>query len=77
MVMACPLPLRIVHAQAVNEQQQVRTGIRHLDFQGIGRQRQWHAPHASIHGHGQRVAHGLQRIPEHAVEGRQDGLPLR
>ncbi len=68
-------PLQVVHAQAVNQQQDLAVdGRRGQSLQVLGGQ---HAPLvAKTQGCSQRVAGGLQLVAHHAVERGQHGLTL-
>ena len=72
-VVAGALPLQVVHAQAVHQQQHLAGGCtRGLQRRQVKRA----APLAQRHRHGQRVAVGSQAVTHHAIEGRQHGLAL-
>jgi hypothetical protein len=76
MVLAFAKPLAVVHAQAVQQHQQLRAGAWQRRGDGVGLQHQRHAAHAQRHRRGQGAARGSQVVAQHAVERGEHGLAL-
>ena len=78
-VMAVSMPLPIVHAQPVDEQQHFARGVGNCSFQTST----WVVPMryierrsgaAPLHAYGEWIAAGLQMIAEHAIQGGDHGI---
>ena len=67
-IVALALPLQVVHAQAVDQHDQLAAGARNRRGQRLAFGRQPHAVPAQAHGDRQRVARCRQVVAEDAVE---------